>query len=73
MARHVLSNQRVAPLGTDRAVVHSYVTAYRSHEPTRPARLDQPFLVGRYQDELVRTAGRWCVQKRSLTIDFQGF
>lgn len=72
MARHVLSNQRVARLGADRAVVDSYVTAYRSHEAARPAPLDQPFLVGRYRDELVRTAGRWCICKRALTIDFQG-
>lgn len=72
LARHVLSNLRVSLTGPGRAVVDSYVTAYRAVEGQRPARLDQPFLVGRYRDELAWLEGGWRLVRRELTVDFQG-
>lgn len=71
LARHVLSNHRVSLTGTDGAVVESYVTAYRAAGPSRPARLDQPLLVGRYRDVLARAEGSWKIRRRSLHVDFQ--
>lgn len=70
LARHVLSNHRVSLTGTDGALVDSYVTAYRAMVPLRPARLVQPFLVGRYSDLLVPLGGSWQILRRSLKIDF---
>lgn len=71
LARHVLSNHRVSLTGTDSALVESYVTAYRATGPLRPARLEQPLLVGRYRDVLARAEGSWKIQRRSLHVDFQ--
>jgi len=70
LARHVLSNQRVDLSDAGGVRVESYVTAYRATGPSRPARLEQPLLVGRYRDLLVRAEGSWKIQRRSLRIDF---
>lgn len=71
LARHVLSNHRVSASGTGGVLVESYVTAYRAMESSRPARLKRPYLVGRYHDVLVSTAGRWQIQHRALQVDFK--
>lgn len=70
LARHVLSNLRVSWLPPDLAVVDSYVTAYRALGAERPAPLLQPFVVGRYRDELIRLDGHWRIARRELMVDF---
>lgn len=71
LARHVLTNQWVHMADADAALVDSYVTAYRAKGESRPAKLQQPYLVGRYRDVLVQIEGRWQIRHRSLRVDFK--
>lgn len=70
LTRHVLSNPRVRLLQPGHAVVDSYVTAYRATGAERPARLERPFLVGRYRDDLSWLQGGWRIARRELKVDF---
>lgn len=75
LVRHVLSNLTTTLLSDSHAVVDSYVTVYR-HEGTlgsaapRPAPLQNASLVGRFRDEVRRTAHGWQLCSRAVTIDF---
>jgi hypothetical protein len=74
LTRHVLSNVRVTLQGSEHAIVHSYVTAYRhqfAEAETLPAPLDQALLVGRYQDTLVLVKREWKIALRELQVDFR--
>lgn len=74
LVRHVLSNMRTHLSSATRAVVHSYVTAYR-HESSRrlnaPAPLVGPHVVGRYRDELCLVDGSWKLACRHVYVDFK--
>ena len=70
LTRHVLSNLRAQLLQPGQAIVDSYVTAYRATGTERPARLERPYLVGRYRDELIWVDGNWRITRRELKVDF---
>lgn len=60
--RHVLTNIVIDPAG-DGARVRAYVLAYRIDDWT-----GMPYVLGEYDDELVRQAGRWRFRLRRMSV-----
>ena len=72
LVRHVITNMRVTPNGTDSAACESYITVYRhDNATTAPAPLNPPSLVGRYQDVLTRSGQAWLLRERRVIVDLK--
>jgi hypothetical protein len=72
--RHVISNMRTTVENDGSVVVESYVTVYRhdfAGQPTLPAPLDGPDVVGRYRDVLVNEEGTWKLSMRESIVEFK--
>lgn len=68
---HVCSNVAIDVVDRDHARGVSYLTLYRfDGVDERPAPLEGPTLVGRYEDTFVRTGDGWRFQSRSTVVTF---
>lgn len=62
MMKHCVMNSIVTVDG-ERATAHSYVVVIRGGERLAVS------VAGRYEDQLVKTAGGWCFQERKVSFD----
>jgi len=66
--RHVISNLRIWPAGSNRATAHSYVMVFQQ----AGALALQPIIGGDYQDRLEKVNGVWRFSERVIGNDLFG-
>ena len=75
-ARHVCSNLLIDVLGRDHAEGVVYVAIYRhefgeGEDPTGPAPLGPPLMLGEYRDRFVPTDRGWRFARREVRVAFR--